>query len=138
MKARHKAKPVLPEIGDVDRLGGNSDLHVAPKPHPLFGPPPSIVETVLFGRVGHTFRKHPHNALGSKGYLVQDFLLDQTGASGADGKMSNVNLFDLTASTGYRFNVFPKNRAKRIKVEIPISAQVIMGNSSEGTPRWEQ
>ena len=60
-------------------------------------------------------------------YIVQDFLLDQTGASGADGKMAATTNVDLTTTTVYRFNIFPKDRSKRIKVVPPPSTQVFMG-----------
>jgi hypothetical protein len=60
-------------------------------------------------------------------HVVQDFLMDQTGASGADGKMAATTQFDLTSSTSCRFNIFPKDRSKRIKVVPPPSTHVYMG-----------
>jgi hypothetical protein len=106
---------------DLDR--DESDFHIHRKPNPLFGPPPSIVENVYFSRIGHTFAP----LQGSPGqYMVQDFLVDQTGASGADGKMDALKGFDLTTTTRYRLNVFPRDRTKRIKV-IPSSGPVFMG-----------
>src|SRR5262245_20820588 len=108
---RKQGKPKRAPAATVeDLIEGASRLHVARKPDPLFAPPPPIVETVFFSRVGHTFEKHPQ-PFGPPLYLVQDFLLDQTGASGADGKMASQKAFDLTTAVSYRLNVFPKDRA---------------------------
>src|SRR5262245_18058250 len=127
MAKRVEAKSFEPD-SSLESLGGNSYLHVKRIPNPLFGPPPFIVETVFFSRVGHTFGPLPPIHPGQpQMYIVQDFLLDQTGASGADGKMAAIKSFDLTTATSYRFNIFPKNRAKRINVVPPPSAQVFMG-----------
>lgn len=112
----------------LDSLGVDGFLHIKRIPNPLFGPPPPIVETVFYSKVGHTFGPLPpfHPGMPPM-YVVQDFLLDQTGASGADGKMAGTTQFDLTTTTSYRFNLFPKDRSKRIKVVVPPSAQVFMG-----------
>src|SRR5687768_18449931 len=117
MKKRSRSKRVQPEVLD-DPLGGAGRLHARARPHPLFAPPPAIVETVFFSRVGHTFKKLPPFG-GPTLYAVQDFLLDQTGTSGADGAMASSKAFDLTTAVSYRVNVFPKDRSKRIKVEPP-------------------
>jgi hypothetical protein len=109
----------------VDPSAGNGELHVQRMPHPLFGPPPAIVETVRITRVGHTFGPLP--PLVGSGYIVQDFLLDQTGASGTDGKMAATHAFDLTQSTSFRFNVLPSAQTRRIAVKPPIPKQVYIG-----------
>jgi len=128
MKTRKKAKRVSPENDVLDHVGDNSHLHIRFKPDLLCAPPPFIVETVLFSKVGHTFGPGLPALPGSPpSYVVQDFLLDQTGASGADGKMSSLKSFDLTTATSYRFNIFPKDRSKRIKVVPPASGQVFIG-----------
>jgi len=124
---RRKTTTRVPLDGRGDRPEGNSHLHVRHKPNPLFAPPPFIVETVFFSKVGHTFGAAPSSPGLPPMYVVQDFLLDQTGASGADGKMSNTTLFDLTTATSFRFNLYPKDRAKRIKVVPPASGPVYMG-----------
>jgi hypothetical protein len=124
MPKRAKAKRVEPDR-PLDSLGSNSYLHVKRIPNALFGPAPSIVETVFYSKVGHTFGQVAF--VQPARYIVQDFLLDQTGASGADGKMATTTQFDLTTTTSYRFNVFPKDRSKRIKVVPPQSTQVFMG-----------
>jgi hypothetical protein len=127
MAKQGRTKPVEAD-SPLDSLGGNSYLHVKRMPNPLFGPPPSIVETVFFSKVGHTFGPMPIIHPGQpQMYLVQDFLMDQTGASGADGKMAGTTQFDLTTSTSYRVNIFPKDRSKRIKVAPPASVQVHIG-----------
>jgi hypothetical protein len=82
---------------------------------------------VFFSRVGHTFGPAPPFPGMPPQFLVQDFLLDQTAASGADGKMSATKSFDLTTAISYRFNIFPKDRSKRLKVVPPDSAQVFFG-----------
>ena len=111
-----------------ESLGSDDYLHLKRIPNPLFGPPPPIVETVFFSKVGHTFGPlPPFHPNSPPMYIVQDFLLDQTGASGADGKMAGTTQFDLTTSTSYRFNLFPKDRSKRTKVVVPPGAQVFMG-----------
>jgi hypothetical protein len=120
MKSPNEDKPAAPENEEVENFAEVSGLHVRDKPDVLFGPAPSIVENVFFTEVGHTFGPQPVTVPGSpQMYLVQDFLLDQTGASGTDGRMTNLKSFDLTTTTRYRFNVFPKDRAKRIKVAPP-------------------
>jgi len=125
-KTRDTTKPVR-SARSRDRIGGNSQLHITHKPNPLFAPAPSIVETVFFSKVGHTFGPLPASPGVPSMHLVQDFLLDQTGASGADGKMSQTTSFDLTSATSFRFNIYPKDRARRIKVAPPASAQVFIG-----------
>lgn len=134
MQSRERAKTTRrrsPDIEAIDALDRGRSLYSTSKPDPLFGPPPSIIETVLFSRVGHTFKLLPPLLFpfppAVKRYAVQDFLLDQTGTSGADGRMSSTKQFDLTTATRYRFNVLPKNRQKRIVVKPPPSAAVVMG-----------
>jgi hypothetical protein len=116
-KKRSPSKRVSPGTL-IDDVGGAGLLHLRRKPHPLFGPPPSIVETVFFTRVGHTFTKIAQFG-GPTLYVIQDFLLDQTGASGTDGAMSPTKAFDLTTAVSCRFNVFPRDRAMRVKVMLP-------------------
>jgi hypothetical protein len=127
MAKRAKARRVEPD-NQADSLRRNGDLHVRSIPNELFAPAPLILETVFFSKVGHTFGPLPplFPPLPQK-YIVQDFLLDQTGASGTDGKMAGTKTFDLTTATSYRFNVLPKGRSKRIKVAPPPGAQVFMG-----------
>jgi hypothetical protein len=124
MKKHSKTNRDAPGTSD-DRSSGSSHLHVRPKPNTMFGPPPLIVENVFFSKVGHTFG--PASSFSGKGYVVQDFLLDQTGASGADGKMKGTTLFDLTTAIHFRFNIYPRDRAKVIKVVPPANTQVFMG-----------
>jgi hypothetical protein len=125
MKKRSRSKPVAPEaLGDL--VVGAGLLHSRAKPHPLFALPPAIVETVFFSRVGHTFKKIPQVG-GPTLYAVQDFLLDQTGTSGADGAMSASKAFDLTTAVSYRVNVLPKDRTKRIKVVPPATGPAFFG-----------
>jgi len=123
MKTPREDKPVGPEMDDIDDLDGRTEisrLHVRDKPDVLFAPAPSIVENIFFTTVGHTFGPLSPPIPGTpERYIVQDFLLDQTGTSGCDGKMDNLKSFDLTATTHYRVNVFPRDRAKRIKVAPP-------------------
>jgi len=119
--------PVSPE-DSAHVLISDIYLHVRDRIDPLFAPPPFIVENVFFSKVGHTFGQAQVLPPGPPPtFLVQDFLLDQTGASGADGKMSATKTFDLTTATSYRFNLFPKDRSKRIKVAPPPSTQVFIG-----------
>jgi hypothetical protein len=123
MKTPRDDKPLAPEMDDIDDIDARTEisrLHVRDKPDVLFAPAPSIVENVFFTNVGHTFGPLSPVIPGTpQRYIVQDFLLDQTGTSGADGKMDNLKSFDLTTSTAYRFNVFPRDRSKRIKVAPP-------------------
>lgn len=127
MAKRSKSKRIVAD-DPLETLGGNSYLHVKRIPNPIFGPPLPIIETVFFSKVGHTFGPSPvpHPGMPPM-YVVQDFLMDQTGASGADGKMAGTKQFDLTTSTSYRFNIFPKDRSKRIKVVPPPLTHVYMG-----------
>src|SRR4051812_15730460 len=106
MKKGRTTKLVGSKRPDIEHPQDESNLHVRRIPHPLFAPAPSIVENIFFSRVGHTFKQAPTVPGAPKQFLVQDFLLDQTGASGADGKMSALKQFDLTTTTSYRFNVF--------------------------------
>jgi hypothetical protein len=113
---KRSTKKRAPREKPEDFAAESGSPHVKARRHPLFAPPPSLVETVLFSRVGHTFRKIPQ-PFGPTLYAVQDFLLDQTGASGADGRMAAFKAFDLTTAVSYRFNVLPKDRTKRILVK---------------------
>src|SRR5437868_12221053 len=128
MPSRKKPRPATQKHIDGDlgaELDRDSDLHIFHKPNPIFGPPPLIVENIAFSTVGHTFGQGPVVfPWDPPTYYVQDFLLDQTGASGADGKMAALKDFDLTTATSYRLNIFPKDRAKRIKIVPPSSAQI--------------
>jgi len=123
MKTPREDKSAAPEMDDIDEIDARTEasrLHVRDKPDVLFAPAPSIVENVFFSAVGHTYGPVAPSVPGApQRYIVQDFLLDQTGTSGSDGKMDNLKSFDLTTTTRYRINVFPKDRAKRIKVAPP-------------------
>lgn len=128
MKSPHEKKPVKPETNDDDLIGDISRLHIREIRDILFAPAPSIVDNVFFSSVGHTFGPKPSPDPGMpQQYVVQDFLLDQTGVSGADGKMSTLKYFDLTTTTTYRFNVYPRDRAKRIRVVPPGSVRAYFG-----------
>src|SRR4026207_2460929 len=98
MKTQREDKPVGPEMDDIDDIDARTEmsrLHVRDKPDVLFAPAPSIVENIFFSMVGHTFGPlYQPVPGGPQRYIVQDFLLDQTGASGADGKMDNLKSFD--------------------------------------------
>ena len=124
MKRKNEKAARVPRQRQSKEGIGNSYLHVETRRDPLFAPPPFIVETVFFSGVGHTFCPAPSLPWQPSMYIVQDFLFEQTGVSGSDGQMSNVKNFDLTTATSYRFNVFPRDRAKRIKVVPPAGAQV--------------
>jgi len=132
MKKPTRSKRVPPQSKRVppqsieNHFGGNSHLHLTVKPDQILAPPPLIVETVYFSRIGHTFKKFVP-PFGPTMYAVQDFLLDQTGTSGADGKMSATKSFDLTTAVSYRFNVLPKDRTKRIRVKLPTSGPAFFG-----------
>jgi hypothetical protein len=123
MKKRRTPTPVPPDTPD-DFVEAAPRLQVRARPDPLFAPPPAIVETVFFSRVGHTFKQGPQIPGMDVLYVVQDFLLDQTGASGADGEMAASKAFDLTTAVSYRFNVWPKDRSKRIEVVPPTTGPV--------------
>jgi hypothetical protein len=130
MKRRTSRGKVMPKTPrgrsqePFDLRPDDGGLHVVARPNPAFGPPPSIVETVLFGRIGHAFGRAFSDP--EETYVVQDFLLDQTGISGCDGKIEATKSFDLTTTTHYRFNVFPRDRAKRVKVVPPPGGDVFM------------
>ena len=128
MKNPRENTPEKPEKVDEDVIDDISRRHVREIKDILFAPAPIIVENVFFTKVGHTFRQGPPPNPGERQrYFVQDFLLDQTGASGADGKMSNLKYFDLTTTTTYRFNIYPMDRTKRIKVVPPGSGRAYFG-----------
>lgn len=81
------------------------DLHVRHVPSPLLAPAPPIVERVFFSRVGHTFGPAPVHPHEPAAYLVQDFLLDQSNISGADGEMT-YNYFLLGTNTNHFVQFF--------------------------------
>jgi hypothetical protein len=114
------------QVGDPDHHLINRQIGTY-RPHPLFGPGPLIVENVTFTKVGHTFKEIPPDpGFPAPGYLVQDFLIDQSHLSGCDGAMAATTQFDLTTATRFRFNVFPRDRAHRIHVRPPAGAQASM------------
>jgi hypothetical protein len=84
----------------------------------------AIIETVVFSKVGHIFGLPPGSGKPPP-YLVGDFLLDQTGWSGCDGKMTIKKLFDLTKTTSYQFNIFPEG-GREIVVDVPPFTNVFM------------
>lgn len=125
MKKTSKSEVVLPET-IVDHIGGSGFQHLDARSPVLLLPAPTIIETIYFTKVGHTFKKLPPDIFPDSPtmYAVQDFLLAQTGTSGSDGKMSASKSFDLTTAVSYRFNVLPKDRMKRIYVKPPASGLV--------------
>jgi len=101
----------------LDSLG--SHRHIKQITYPLIIKWQPIVEMVYFTRIGHNFGLVPPIPGAPPTppmYFVQDFLLDQTGASGADGRMSPTTQFDLTKTATYRFNILPQDSSKRIIV----------------------
>src|SRR5262245_52073169 len=137
MKQRRKVRKARPSgkgskrtggpVADLERPGDDGRFHILEKPNAAFGPVLPIVETVFFSKIGHTFGPASQWPGQPTQYVVQDFVLDQTGASHADGKMAATKAFDLTTTTRYRFNVYPKDRAKRIKVVPPSGETVFIG-----------
>lgn len=124
MSTSHDPQPPTDDAGD--RFLGDQMIHR--RPNPLFGPGPIIVENVFFSKVGHTFGPLPFPPPHPmSGYIVQDFLLDDTHESNCDGEMAPTTQFDLTATTRFRFNVFPRDRSRRVKVTVPAGAQVLLG-----------
>ncbi|HUQ18211.1 MAG TPA: hypothetical protein VM099_01250 [Gemmatimonadaceae bacterium] len=128
MKPPREKDSIEPQTADDDVMGDISRLHAREIRDILLAPAPNIVENVFFTKVGHSFGPEPSPTPGMpQQYVVQDFLLDQTGASGSDGKMSNLKYLDLTTTTTYRFNVYPRDRSKRIKVMPPALARAYFG-----------
>lgn len=124
MAKRNKSKRVSKTV--VNDLPDHTFPHLIMKPPSLLAAPAEIIETIYFSRVGHTFKQvtgPPFPPGSPPRYLVQDFLLDQTGTSGADGKMRATKSFDLTTAVSYQFYVLPKNPNKRIKVVMPPSTR---------------
>lgn len=127
MKKRTRGVVSAPDV-KIDALGDKSHLHLKTIPNALFGPPQFILESVPVSKVGHTFKLAPPPYSGPKEYMVQDFILDQTGASGTDGKMMNETEFDLTTATLFAFVVYAKTRNRKIRVKLPPGGEsVLMG-----------
>jgi hypothetical protein len=126
MKKRRGTSKRDPQATPDDLVEAMQSPHFKLRPERLLAPPPPIVETIFFSKVGHTFKK-VLQPFGPPLYVVQDFLLDQTGTSGADGKMGGLKSFDLTTALSYRVTVRPKDRRRRIKVLPPPTGPVFFG-----------
>src|SRR6187551_2621219 len=91
--------------------------------------PNYLRENIKIATIGHLFTEIPTKLLmpgEPKKYVVQDFLLDQTGFSGCSARMrlpfnANLNLY-----TGYRIMLLPKGYTG-VNVSVPVDTIVHFG-----------
>ena len=118
-------KAIAPIITERD-----SSLNIPMKKvfqNPLLLPPAYKIEFIKLRRVGHTFTQLPHlNPNLPKRYIVQDFILDQTGTSGGLCKMVDLISLNFNDYNGYRFSIIPKGY-NGIKVAPPLNTTAYFG-----------
>lgn len=88
---------------------------------------PCYLEVVNTTRIGHVFAQLPSNPWDpGPRYIVSDFILEQTGTSGCNGRMSSTANIDFNAHGCYGIIVQARDRRGQFVVCPPPRASVVM------------